>query len=306
VVTTGGVSSSTNVTLTASYNGVSKTAVLTVNPPLAITGVQALNITSSSATIAWTTNAPSTSQVNYGTTTAYGSTSALNSTAVVSHAVALAGLLPATTYHFRVLSTATGGQAVSGDSTFTTAGGSYSVSVSPLSAAGFSLLTASWTAPAGTPTNDRLILVAVGAPDSAYVAQASTLGASSGTRTLIAPGTAGQYEVRYLLGGSNAIEAHSPAISVTPPVGYSLVAPASGQIGGTLTVSWTAPAGHASNDWVALYSTSGTRYWYQYTGGATSGSFTVPSPAVAGQYEFRYYIANTFTKALTSTSFPVQ
>src|SRR5204862_537245 len=76
-------------------------------------------VTTSGATITWTTNEASDSQVDYGTTTAYGSSSALNPTPVTAHSVVLSGLTSATTYHFRVRSSdAAGNPATSGDFTF--------------------------------------------------------------------------------------------------------------------------------------------------------------------------------------------
>src|SRR5688572_13367984 len=87
-----------------------------------ITGVISSSLTSSSASIAWTTNESSNSQVEYGTSTSYGSSTTVNSSMVVSHSQALTGLTASTLYHYRVKSRdAAGNLAVSGDSTFTTA-----------------------------------------------------------------------------------------------------------------------------------------------------------------------------------------
>jgi parallel beta-helix repeat protein len=97
------------------------TAALT---PLTISAVVAGNITSSGATITWTTNVGATSQVNYGTTASYGQSSALDSSLVTSHSVALTGLTASTLYHFQVKSAdASNNQAASGDFTFTTTAG---------------------------------------------------------------------------------------------------------------------------------------------------------------------------------------
>ena len=72
------------------------------------------------ATVTWTTDVPTDSQVQYGTTTAYGKASAFNSTLVTSHSVKLSGLTRLTIYHYRVLSRNSAGTlAVSGDFTFT-------------------------------------------------------------------------------------------------------------------------------------------------------------------------------------------
>jgi len=49
-----------------------------------ISAVAASGLTSSSATITWTTNEPASSQVNYGLTTGYGSTTALDPTPLTS------------------------------------------------------------------------------------------------------------------------------------------------------------------------------------------------------------------------------
>src|SRR5262249_25704438 len=90
-------------------------------PPV-ISGVASSSVTSSGATIAWTTNEAADTQVEYGTTTSYGSSTTLNSSLVTSHSVNVAGLLPNTTYHYRVKSKdAAGNLATSGDFTFTTA-----------------------------------------------------------------------------------------------------------------------------------------------------------------------------------------
>lgn len=54
--------------------------------------------------IAWTTDEPGDSQVEYGLTTAYGSSTPLNSTLSVHHFVSVNGLQRLTTYNFRVRS----------------------------------------------------------------------------------------------------------------------------------------------------------------------------------------------------------
>jgi phosphodiesterase/alkaline phosphatase D-like protein len=91
-----------------------------VTPP-AISGVYSTDITSNSATVAWTTSEAATSLVVYGTSTSYGSTTSQDMTLVTSHSVGLTGLSPQTTYHFKVKSSdAAGLSAQSGDFTFAT------------------------------------------------------------------------------------------------------------------------------------------------------------------------------------------
>jgi glucose/arabinose dehydrogenase len=88
----------------------------------AISAVAALGITSSGATVAWTTDEAATSQVEYGRTTSYGATTPLDTSLATLHGVSLTGLLPGTLYHYRVRSAdAAGNLRVSADGTFTTA-----------------------------------------------------------------------------------------------------------------------------------------------------------------------------------------
>ena len=95
-------------------------------PPV-ISSVGAGSISSSGATITWTTNEASSTQVDYGTTAGYGTSTTPNPTLVTSHTQTLSGLSPGTQYHFRVDSRdAAGNLASSGDFTFTTASGSVS------------------------------------------------------------------------------------------------------------------------------------------------------------------------------------
>jgi hypothetical protein len=97
-------------------------AVTPDTTPPTISSVQSTNVTSVGATITWTTNEASDTQVEYGTTTSYGFSTTLNTSMVTSHSQALSGLTAGTLYHYRVKSRdATGNLATSGDFTFTTA-----------------------------------------------------------------------------------------------------------------------------------------------------------------------------------------
>ena len=103
-------------------NEVSKTITAADTTPPVISAVTASSITQSGATISWTTNEPSDTRVDYGTTTGYGNSTSPNTNLVTFHSVTLSGLTPSTLYHFRVgsLDAATN-LAISGDFTFTTA-----------------------------------------------------------------------------------------------------------------------------------------------------------------------------------------
>jgi hypothetical protein len=110
---TGNRTASSSITVTVNNTGTSG---------LVISGVSAGSVTSSSATITWTTSAPASSQVAYGTNSNYGSLSPLNSTLVTSHSVTLSSLSASTTYDYQVLSQdSSGDMASSANYTFTTA-----------------------------------------------------------------------------------------------------------------------------------------------------------------------------------------
>jgi hypothetical protein len=90
--------------------------------PPTISSIAAGGITASGATVTWTTNEASNTQVEYGLTTAYGSQTTLDSSMVTSHSAQLSGLTAGTLYHYRVKSRdAAGNLSVSADRTFTTA-----------------------------------------------------------------------------------------------------------------------------------------------------------------------------------------
>lgn len=77
-------------------------------PPFAISNTQASNITKNSATITWTTNNPSTSEIDYSQNSTLPSTDqtvvVVNSSMVTSHKLTTLSLSSGTKYYFRVVS----------------------------------------------------------------------------------------------------------------------------------------------------------------------------------------------------------
>jgi len=72
--------------------------------PLAIASVDPPAVFSDRAVISWKTNRPATGQVEFGPKDSYGNRTALDTILLTSHAAILQGLVPKTTYYFRMLS----------------------------------------------------------------------------------------------------------------------------------------------------------------------------------------------------------
>lgn len=130
-----GFSNSTNFIDSAGYRNTSTAAAAVVVPPPpsgggggvgdtvapSISDVQAINITTSTATIIWTTNENANSTLEYGLNLSYASGTVSQASYVTSHAIDVSQLAPATTYHFRVSSRDSAGNlSISGDYIFQT------------------------------------------------------------------------------------------------------------------------------------------------------------------------------------------
>ena len=87
--------------------GVSSTGIVSSLP--VISNVLAMNIANNTATIQWTTDVQSDSQVLYGTNPAAVTNQASGGANVTNHVVNLTGLQQGTPYYFSVSSTSTGG-----------------------------------------------------------------------------------------------------------------------------------------------------------------------------------------------------
>jgi|GEM_PF-1686196 len=85
-----------------------------------ISNVSAASITSSSATIGYTTNEAATSSLDYGTTASYGTSVAASGTST-TQSITLIGLSPSTLYHYRITAIdAAANKTIGTDFTFTT------------------------------------------------------------------------------------------------------------------------------------------------------------------------------------------
>ncbi|HCM37346.1 TPA: hypothetical protein DIS61_01720 [Patescibacteria group bacterium] len=127
IISTGqnNVSQNWSVEASEEFNGGSPFScgnpTVAIGQVFAISSISVGSITTSGATITWTTNEAASSVIEYGTTTAYGST-ATDTNLATSHSVNLTGLSSGTTYNFRIKNiNATGATVESGNNAVTTA-----------------------------------------------------------------------------------------------------------------------------------------------------------------------------------------
>ncbi len=192
-------------------------------------------------------------------------------------------------------------------------GGSYGLTAIPSTVTPGGPLSVNWTAPSGRPSTDWIGLYVVGQPNTNVVAWQYTGGTTAGTWNLSAPASVGLYEFRYLQQDGYTSVATSNTVTVSSGGGgggsYSLTAsPGTVSAGGQLNISWTAPAGRPSTDWIGLYHVGQPNtnvVWWQYTGGAPSGNVNLSAPAQSGQYEFRYLQQDGYTDVATSNTVTV-
>lgn len=110
----GNMATSTDFTFTTAAGADTTPPVITVGPTPS-------SITSTGATISWTTNEASDSQVKYSTDLSYSSQTTLDATLVTSHSQNLTGLVASTTYNYKVFSKdAAGNPLVDSNHTFIT------------------------------------------------------------------------------------------------------------------------------------------------------------------------------------------
>jgi hypothetical protein len=101
----------------------------------------------------------------------------------------------------------------------------------------------------------------------------------------------------------------SRVISVQPPRPSPYVLSVSADrvtVGSPLSVSWVAPHGRSPSDWISIYKTGSRNeayddIWWDYTQGATTGTFSIRAPTAPGLYEFRYFLDDCFEMVAKSS-----
>ena len=282
----------------------------------AISAVAAGGVTQTGATITWTTDEDSDTQVEYGKTTGYGSSTTLDSSLATSHSRQLTGLTAGTVYHYRVKSRdAAGNLATSPDATFTTAAAPdttpptiSAISVGSITTAGATIV---WT------TNEASDTQVEYGPTTSY-GSSTTLDSTmtfSHSKSLsgLTGGTLYHYRVKSKdAAGNLATSADGTFSTIGASTATLSASPTSVAGGGSTTVSWDGVGSPTIVDWIGLYKsgaldTATTKWFYTSTctlsasGTAkSSGSCSVTMPAAAGTYEFRLFRNGGYVKLATS------
>ena len=280
-------------------NEVSKLIPLDLTPPLLST-IAASNLTVNSATISWSTDKLSDSQIQYGTTTAYGATTPLIATLVTVHSQVLSNLSAGTLYHYRVLSRdALGNLATSADNTFTTPADTTPPSV-PGGVSGGALsssqVTLSWNA-----STDNVGVV--GYRIYRNGSQAATTAATSFTDGGLSANTTYSYSIAAYDAAGN-LSAQSTAVAVTTlplaPVVSAAAASSITSSAATLTGSVN-PSGAATSAWFEYGSTTayGSSTAPVNVSSATSLSAPLTGLVAGTVYHFRLVARNAGGTSVT-------
>ena len=281
-----------------------------------ISGTAVSLITQSGATIGWTTNEASDSQVDYGTTASYGSSTTLNTSLVTSHSAALSGLTPSTLYHYRVKSRdAAGNLATSSDLTFTAAADTTApvISGTAVSQITQSGSTVGWTTNEASDTQvDYGTTVSYG---SSTTLNTSLVTAHSAALSGLSPSTLYHYRVKSRdAAGSLATSADSTfttSADVTPPsVPSGLIANAASST--QINLSWTASTDNVTVTGYKIYrnstqvaTTAGTSFQDTGLTPSTSYSYSVSAYDAAGNNSAPSTAASATTQAPPDTTPPL-
>jgi Ca-activated chloride channel family protein len=133
--------------------------------------------------------------------------------------------------------------------------------------------------------------ISIAAPDAGpadYISYAFI--AEEGSARLRAPGTAGRYEIRYVLDAPGGQQVLARQIITLTPASATLTAPDTAQRGEALTVRFTGPRG--AGDFVTIVpegAADDAYESYMYTDGDAT-EWDVNAPAAPGAYEIRYVL----------------
>jgi hypothetical protein len=149
-------------------------------------------------------------------------------------------------------------------------------------------LSVTWSGP-GNP-RDFITIVPVEMPEGRYAVYAYTNKGSP--LALRAPDTAGEYEVRYLLGSAGYRTLGRRPVTVTGTEA-SLDAPQAVAAGAPLEVAWTGPDN--KRDFITIVAAGAADRSYEaYAYTARGNPLPLNAPEIAGDYEIRYLTGQTY------------
>jgi hypothetical protein len=211
-----------------------------------ISSVASSNVTGTTATITWTTNETSDSQVEYGTTTSYGNQTTLNASLVSSHSQNLSGLSPGTTYNYRVKSSdAAGNLATSANSTFTTTASLDTTApvISGIASSNISSTGATIVWATNEASDSQIEYGTTTSYGSQTILNTSPVNSHSQNLAGLSPGTTYNYRVKSrdaagnLATSTNSIFTTAAVLDTTPPVISGIVS--TNTTAASTTILWT-------------------------------------------------------------------
>src|SRR6266446_3495421 len=250
------------------------------NPPppstLVITNVKSGSVTTSSSQVAWTTNVPADSSVDFGTTTAYGTSTPVNSGMVTSHQMTLSSLAAGTTYYYQVNSTDSKGNHGHGGNKFNTGGFSLSGTINPTAAGNGAAVVLSGAASASATADNAGNYTFAGLPNGSYMVTPKHTGYAF---------TPGNQSATVSGANITGVNFTANAVPVAPTI---TTQPANQTVAAGQTASFTVVAG----------GTAPLSYQWQKNGaniaGATSASYTTPVTTTADSGStFAAVVSNT-------------
>jgi len=259
---------------------------------LAIASVQAACPTASSCQVAWTTNVPADSTVQYGSNTSYGFSTPVDSAMVTSHQLTLSGLAADTTYYYQVSSTDSkgnnghsGGHSVKTSAAPSIASQPVSQTVTAGQTASFSVA-ATGTAPLSYQWNRNGTAIS-GATSSGYITPTTTSSDNGAAFTVVVSNTAGSATSNAATLTVNATTA-APSITAQP-------------------ASQTVTVGQTASFSVTATGTAPLSYQWQKNSvaisGATSLSYTTSATTTSDNgAQFTVVVSNTAGSATSNAA----
>jgi hypothetical protein len=264
-----------------------------------ISAVAASGITGSSATITWTTNQASSSQVEYGTTTAYGSLSTENTTLTTSHSVNLTGLTPGTTYDYAVISADATGAATSTNFSFSTP--VTAPAISAVSASGITSTSATITWTTDQPSSSQVAFGTTTGYGSLSTPSSAGVTLHSVTLTGLAPGTPYDYAA---ISADSAGSTTSSNFSFSTPASIPTISgvTAVGITGTSATITWTTDQPSSSQVEYGMTTAYGSLSALS-SAPVTSHTVTLTGLTLGATYNYAALSKNAGGGAATSSNF---